>query len=91
MIIVVATYSKEENGWATKPIRLTGNINLEVKLSKDGYVVVKQKEEDTGIFRNVLVSSFCDKLKSKVFGFSAHQKIKVCTSVEPLFIKYEKI
>lgn len=90
MIIVEATYNKEENGWVTKPIELTGNIYLEVKLSKDGYVVIKQQEEDTGIFKKVLVSSFCNEYKGKVFGRTAHQKIMVLTSVESS-IKYENI
>lgn len=90
MIIVEATYNKEENGWVTKPIELTGNIYLEVKLSKDGYVVITQQEEDTGIFKKVLVSSFCNEYKGKVFGRTAHQKIMVLTSVESS-IKYENI
>jgi hypothetical protein len=90
MITVEATYNKEENGWVTKPIELTGNIYLEVKLSKDGYVVIKQQEEDTGIFKKVLVSSFCNEYKGKVFGRTAHQKIMVLTSVESS-IKYENI
>jgi hypothetical protein len=90
MIIVEAAYNKEENGWATKPIELTGDIYLEVKLSKDGYVVIKQQEEDTGIFKKVLVSPFCNEYKGKVFGRTAHQKIMVFTSVESS-IKYENI
>lgn len=90
MITVEAAYNKEENGWATKPIELTGDIYLEVKLSKDGYVVIKQQEEDTGIFKKVLVSPFCNEYKGKVFGRTAHQKIMVFTSVESS-IKYENI
>lgn len=91
MIIVEATYSKEENGWATEPIELTGNINLEVRLSKDGYVVVKQQEEDTGIFKKVLVSPFCNEYKGKVYGFTKGRTIAVYTSVQPTIIKYDKI
>lgn len=90
MITVEAAYNKEENGWVTKPIELTGDIYLEVKLSKDGYVVIKQQEEDTGIFKKVLVSPFCNEYKGKVFGRTAHQKIMVFTSVESS-IKYENI
>jgi len=90
MITVETAYNKEENGWVTKPIELTGDIYLEVKLSKDGYVVIKQQEEDTGIFKKVLVSPFCNEYKGKVFGRTAHQKIMVFTSVESS-IKYENI
>ena len=53
--------------------------------------MVKQKEEDTGIFKKVLVSSFCDVVKSRVYGFPNGKIIRVFTSVEPTTIQYEKI
>ena len=91
MYIVDATYDSEELGWKTEPIELTGNIALEVTLSKDGYVVIKQYDEDADIFRNVLVSSFCSEYKGKVYGTTPKGIIQIFSSVEPELIGYEKI
>jgi hypothetical protein len=91
MYIVDATYDSEELGWKTEPIELTGDIALEVALPEDGYVVVKQYDEDADIFRNVLVSSFCSKYKGTVFGATPKKIIQIFSSVEPELIKYEKI
>lgn len=91
MNIIDAKYDSAEYGWRTEPLHLTGDINLEVELSKEGYVVVKKKDEDTDIFRNVLVSSSCNKYKGKVYGTTEFSYIQIFTSVEPTIIKYDKI
>lgn len=91
MNIIEATYNSEENGYATEPLQLTGDIKLEVKLSREGYVVIKQKDEDANIFRNVLVSSFCNEYKGKVYGTTKFEYIQIFTSVKPTTIQYEKI
>lgn len=91
MYIVDTKYDSIENGWKTEPLQLTGDINLEVDMSAEGYVVVKQLDEDANIFRNVLVSSSCNKYKGKVYGATEFKYIQIFTSVEPTIIKYDKI
>lgn len=91
MKIVEATYDDNEQGWVSQPIELTGDISLEVELSEEGYVVVKQLDEDANIFRNVLVSSYCSKVKGNVYGDAEGQTILVTSSVEPKLIQYGNI
>lgn len=84
-------YNKNELGWVSEPIEVSSDLFVEVTLSRNGFVVVKQRNLDSEELSTINISEPCTKAEYTLRRDNADAEVVIITSELPKKIEYANI